>query len=443
MRLKRTIFYTNYNFKAQHMAEVIRMPKMSDTMVEGVISSWLKKVGDKVKSGDILAEVETDKATMELEAYEEGTLLYVGVAEKQSVPVNGIMAIIGEPNEDIAALLSQVDAEKTTPDIATTPDAATSTEEKAQASPKPSPTTSINTAVDSPSHAAVTADKRIAASPLAKKMAQEKGYDLSNIVGTGEGGRITKRDIEHKATQMPAVTQPYMASLSALEENYQLLPASPMRQTIAKRLTASATTIPHFYLTSAINMDAVVEARTKLTDYAEVKVTFNDIIIKALAAAIRKHPTINTAWVDNTIRLNHHIHLGVAMAIENGLIVPVIRFADHQSIAQIAVAVKDLAQRAKDNQLQPKDLEGCTFTISNLGMFGIESFTAIINPPGACILAIGAIQQVPVIKDNVVVPAHVMKVTLSCDHRVVDGAVGAAFLKTLKELLEEPLKLLV
>ncbi len=422
------------------MAEVIRMPKMSDTMVEGVISSWVKKVGDTVKSGDILAEVETDKATMELEAYDEGTLLYVGVAEKQSVPVNGIMAIIGEPNEDIAALLSQVDAEKTTPDIVTTPDAATPTQEEAKASPTP---TSSNTAIASSTDTTVTTDKRIAASPLAKKMAREKGYDLSTITGTGEGGRITKRDIENKAAQMPAVTQSYVASLSALKEDYQVVPASPMRQTIAKRLTASATTIPHFYLTSTINMDAVVEARKKIIDYAAVKVTFNDIIIKALALAIRKHPTINTAWEDNTIRFNHHIHIGVAMAIENGLIVPVIRFADHQSIAQIAVGVKDLAQRAKDNQLQPTDLEGCTFTISNLGMLGVESFTAIINPPGACILAVGAIQQVPVIKDNSVVPAHVMKVTLSCDHRVVDGAVGAAFLQTLKELLEEPLKLLV
>lgn len=429
------------------MAEVIRMPKMSDTMVEGVISSWVKKVGDTVKSGDILAEVETDKATMELEAYDEGTLLYVGVAEKQSVPVNGIMAIIGEPNEDISGLLSQVDVQKNAPDIATTPDVATPIKEAVEAvkdAPIPSTLTSTNTAITtSTDTTTVTTDKRIAASPLAKKMAREKDYDLSTITGTGEGGRIIKRDIAHKAAQMPAVTQPYMASLSALEEAYQLVTASPMRQTITKRLTASATTIPHFYLTSTINMDAVLEARKKIIDYASVKVTFNDIIIKALALALRKHPTINTAWEDNTIRFNHHIHIGVAMAIENGLIVPVIRFADHRSIAQIAIGVKDLAQRAKDNQLQPKDLEGCTFTISNLGMLGVESFTAIINPPGACILAVGAIQQVPVIKDNAVVPAHVMKVTLSCDHRVVDGAVGAAFLQTLKELLEEPFKLLV
>jgi len=422
------------------MAEVIRMPKMSDTMVEGVISSWLKKVGDTVKSGDILAEVETDKATMELETYETGTLLYVGVAEKQSVPVNGIIAVIGQPNEDISALLAQAEisqptAAKTTTDVPKQPDVAKlTTNEEATLSVLPSSIAITDTLV--------TPNTRIVASPLAKKMAQEKGYDLSAIVGTGEGRRIIKRDIE-KSAQIAVVTQPHLAILSGLQEDYQLVSASAMRQAIAKRLTSSATTIPHFYLTSSIHMDAVVEARKKIADYVAVKITFNDIIIKALALAIRKHPTVNTAWLDNTIRFNHHIHIGVAMAIENGLIVPVIRFTDHQSISKIAEEVKDLALRAKTNQIKPTDLEGATFTISNLGMLGVESFTAIINPPGTCILAVGAIQQVPIIKANEVVPAYVMKVTLSCDHRVVDGAVGAAFLQTFKELLEEPLKLLV
>ncbi len=423
------------------MAEVIRMPKMSDTMVEGVISSWLKKVGDTVKSGDILAEVETDKATMELETYETGTLLYVGVAEKQSVPVNGIMAIIGQPNEDISALLAQAEilqpvAAKTTNDVPKQPDAAKlTTNQEVPLSVLPSSIAITDTLV--------TPNTRIVASPLAKKMAQEKGYDLSTIVGTGEGGRIIKRDIETRFLPILDAPHAFVSSLGALKEDYQLVPASQMRQTIAKRLTASATTIPHFYLTSSIQMDAVVEARKKLTDYASVKITFNDIVIKALALAIRKHPDINTAWLDNTIRFNRHIHIGVAMAIENGLIVPVIKFADHQSISKIAEEVKTLALRAKNNQIKPTDLEGATFTISNLGMLGVESFTAIINPPGACILAVGAIQQVPIVKANEVVPAHVMKVTLSCDHRVVDGAVGASFLQTFKELLEDPLKLLV
>lgn len=430
------------------MAEVIRMPKMSDTMVEGVISTWLKKVGDTVKSGDILAEVDTDKATMELETYENGTLLYIGVAEKQSVPVNGIMAIIGQPNEDIAALLAQVEVAKVAevPEVAKIPEATASTSIITPDTEKSTIDQQALPAASSPSHtstsAIVATDNRIIASPLAKKMAQEKGYELSAIVGTGEGGRIIKRDIENRS-DIPVVAKSHATSLPGLQEDYQLVAASPMRQTIAKRLTASATTIPHFYLTVSINMDAVVEARTKLIAYGSVKVTFNDIIIKALASAIRQHPAVNTAWIDNTIRFNNHIHIGVAMAIENGLIVPVIKFADHQSISQIAVEVKDLALRAKKNQLQPVNLEGATFTISNLGMLGIESFTAIINPPAACILAIGAINKMPIIKEGEVVPGHIMKVTLSCDHRVVDGAVGAAFLQTFKELIEEPLKLLL
>ena len=414
---------------------------MSDTMVEGVIATWLKKVGDLVKAGDILAEVETDKATMELEAYESGTLLYIGVPEKQAAPINGVIAIIGKANEDIAALLAQIqqEARPASTTTQTAPSHTTSAPLSAAATP---PTPTVLTIPTTSPLPALTGDQRIAASPLAKKMAQVQGYDLATITGTGEGGRIIKRDIAKIA-----LTQPGLAAVAvpaqAFQESYEMIPISQMRKTIGRRLIDSTTTAPHFYLTMAINMDKLVDARASLNTYASVKITFNDIIIKAVALAIRKHPAVNTAWLGDAIRYNHHIHIGVAMAIETGLVVPKIQFADHQSLSQIATAVKHLTQKAQNNQLQPADWEGSTFTISNLGMLGIESFTAIINPPAACILAVGAIQQVPVVQEEVIVPGHVMKVTLSCDHRTIDGAVGAAFLQTLKGLLEEPLRLLV
>jgi pyruvate dehydrogenase E2 component (dihydrolipoamide acetyltransferase) len=273
-------------------------------------------------------------------------------------------------------------------------------------------------------------------------MAQVHGYDLTIITGTGEGGRIIKRDIENLALTKPAMSHA-ITPTQGFHESYEQVPVSQMRKTIARRLTESTSTAPHFYLTMAINMDKLVAARASLNEYAPIKITFNDIIIKAVALAIHKHPAVNTAWLGDSIRYNHHVHIGVAMAIETGLVVPKIQFADHKSLSQIATEVKHLTQKAQNNQLQPADWEGSTFTISNLGMLGIESFTAMINPPAVCILAIGAIQQVPVVQEGIIVSGHVMKVTLSCDHRVVDGAVGAAFLQTLKELLEEPLKLLV
>lgn len=416
------------------MAEVIRMPKMSDTMVEGVIAAWLKKLGDTVQSGDILAEVETDKATMELESYESGTLLYVGVQEKQAVPINGVLAIIGKPNEDISALLveiqqesySQAATEPTTP-------AATST----------APATPMLQSVNPQPNISTNNNGRTLISPLAKKMAQAQGYDLNIIQGTGENGRIVKRDIENLVNRQSAANNLSTANYPVLEEAWEAVPVSQMRKTIARRLIDSKSAAPHFYLTISVNMDTLVAARTNLNQYAPVKITFNDIIIKAVAIAIRQHPQVNTAWLGDTIRYNKHIHIGVAMAVEAGLLVPTVKFADHKSLSQIAAEVKTLTQRAHNNQLQPSDWEGSTFTISNLGMLGIESFTAIVNPPAACILAVGAIQQVPIVKEGAIVPSHVMKATLSCDHRVVDGAVGAAFLKTLKELLEEPLRLLV
>lgn len=414
------------------MAEVIRMPKMSDTMVEGIIATWLKKVGDPVKAGEILAEVETDKATMELEAYDSGTLLYIGVPEKQAAPINGVIAIIGKAGEDISALLAQIQQEATP----TQPNPSSPIVNSASAMP------TTPTVPTTPQLPILAGDQRIAASPLAKKMAQLEGYDLTTIQGTGEGGRIIKRDIEN-VSLAKSTTNHIVTPIQGFQESYEQIPLSQMRKTIARRLTESAASTPHFYLTMSIPMDKLVAARSSLNAYAPVKITFNDLVIKAVALAIRKHPAVNTAWLGDAIRYNHHIHIGVAMAIEAGLVVPKVQFADHKSLAQIATEVKHLTQKAQSNHLQPADWEGSTFTISNLGMLGIESFTAIINPPAACILAIGAIQQVPVIQEEIIVPGYIMKVTLSCDHRVVDGAVGAAFLQTLKELLEEPLKLLV
>lgn len=416
------------------MAEVIRMPKMSDTMEEGVIAAWLKKEGDTVKAGDILAEVETDKATMELEAYEDGTLLYIGVKEQEAAPINGIIAIIGEAGENIAALLA-AEAQAPAPQQESAP------QEEAPAAP----IAAAPTAVQPASAAAQSPALGITASPLAKKMAQDKGYELAQIQGTGEGGRIIKRDIEGFAP----VTQPASAAPTIVlpavvgKERYEDIPVSAMRKTIAKRLTESKFSAPHFYLTVSVDMDQVVAARPSINEHAPVKISFNDIVIKAAAMALRQHPTVNASWLTDKIRYNQHIHIGVAVAIEDGLMVPVVRFADTKSLAHIATEVKSFSQQAANKQLTPKDTGGDTFSISNLGMKGIESFTAIVNPPASCNLAIGAIKQVPVVKDGAVVPGHVMKATLSCDHRVVDGIVGAAFLQTFKALLENPLKMLV
>jgi pyruvate dehydrogenase E2 component (dihydrolipoamide acetyltransferase) len=412
------------------MAEVIRMPKMSDTMEEGVIAAWLKQEGDTVKAGDILAEIETDKATMELEAYGDGTLLYIGVKEKEAVPINAVMAIIGEPGEDIAMLLEEASQSP-------------QQQEESQSETPPAAPTPTNAPISEPTHSLPTPN--ILASPLAKKMAQEKGHELANIQGTGDGGRIIKRDIEGVATTaqpkkvLPNITLPPVVG----EEAYEEVPISTVRTIIAKRLTESMLNAPHFYLTINVAMDEAVAARPSINEYAPIKISFNDIVIKAVAMAIRQHPAINVAWLQDKIRYNKHIHIGVAVAVEAGLVVPVLHFSDSKSLAHIAAEVKNLSQKAHSKQLRPKDLEGNTFTISNLGMLGIESFTAIINPPAACILAIGEIKQVPIVKNGAIVPGHAMKATLSCDHRVVDGAVGAAFLKTFKELLEDPRRMLV
>lgn len=415
------------------MAEVIRMPKMSDTMTEGVIAEWHKKEGDKVKPGDILADVETDKATMELENFEAGTLLYIGVKKGEAVPVNAIIAIVGKEGEDFKALI----ASESTP-----------AEAKSEAAPakEAAPAAKAETAVSAPVAApapvaASSDDDRLKASPLARKIAEDKGIDLRDLSGSGDGGRIVKRDLDNYTPAAAAASAPSFASVVG-EEKYTEMVVSQMRKTIARRLAESKFSAPHFYLTIDIDMDKAMAARTQINEVASAKVSFNDMVIKASALALRKHPKINSSWLDDKIRFNQHINIGVAMAVEEGLLVPVVRYADNKPLSQIASEVKVFAGKAKDKKLQPSDWEGNTFTISNLGMFGIEEFTAIINPPDACIMAVGAIRQEPVVKNGQVVPGNCMKVTLSCDHRVVDGASGAEFLQTFKQLLEEPVRML-
>ncbi len=434
-------------------ANVVRMPKMSDTMTEGTIATWLKKVGDKVKAGDVLAEVETDKATMELENYDDGTLLYIGANAGEAVAVDGVLAIIGEEGADVQALLnggsggaaapaaseSQVEESKTDQQL----------QNAAQATGQPA-------ATPSPAQHSTPPNGRLFVSPLARKMAEEKGIDLNAVKGSGENGRIVSRDIEGyqpRATAEIAVPVPApaaavaakapVAAPAASAADYDDVPVSQMRKVIAKRLAESKFTAPHFYLTMEIGMDNAMAARVKLNELSPVKLSFNDLVLKACAVALKQHPAINSSWLEDRIRFNKVINIGVAVAVPDGLLVPVVRNADQKGLSQIAREVKELADKAKNKKLQPAEWEGNTFTISNLGMFGIDEFTAIINPPDACILAVGGIKQTAVVRDGQLAVGHVMKVTLSCDHRVVDGATGAAFLQTVKALLEEPMRMLV
>ncbi|KAB2813803.1 pyruvate dehydrogenase complex dihydrolipoamide acetyltransferase [Phaeocystidibacter luteus] len=416
------------------MAVVINMPRLSDTMEEGVVAKWHVKVGDAINEGDLLAEIETDKATMDFEAFpgQEGKLLYIGVEEGQTAPVDDVLAILGDDNDDVDAILAEQkgggssDSKEEAKDNSAE-ESSTSTEESKSETPSPAPAASSN-------------GGRVKASPLAKKMAEEKGISLDQVQGSGEGGRIVKRDIDDFK---PSAAASSGSAPVAGQESYTDIPVTQMRKTIARRLAESKFTAPHFYLTLEIDMDNAVATRKRINDRGDVKISFNDMVIKAVAASLKKHPAVNSAWMGDKIRQNDHVHIGVAVAVEDGLLVPVVRHADMKGMVQISSEVRELAGKAKDKKLQPSEWEGNTFTISNLGMFGIEEFTAIINPPDSCIMAVGGIRQVPVVKDGQVVPGNVMKVTMSCDHRVVDGATGAAFLQTFKQMMEEPVTMLL
>ena len=429
-------------------ASVIRMPLMSDTMEEGVIAAWQKKVGDKVSAGDILAEVETDKATMELEAYEDGYLLYVGANAGESVKVDGVLAVIGEKGADFETLLK---AEKTVG----APKA-----EKKEATPAPAPVAAsaapAAVAVPAPSEHKVetSSNGRLKASPLAKMLAAEKGIDISQVSGTGTGGRIIKKDVENFTPSAQPASAPAASGAAAQAPSFQLpavvgeersedIQLSQMRKAIARRLSESKSTAPHFYITMEINMDKAIEARKSMNEISPVKISFNDMVIKAVAAALRQNPDVNVSWQGDKMVKHHHIHIGVAVAIPDGLIVPVVKFADSKTLSHISAEVKELGAKAKNKQLQPEEFSGNTFTISNLGMYGVEEFTAIINPPDACILAVGGIKETVIVKNGQMQVGNVMKVTLSSDHRAVDGAIGAAFLQTLKGLLEDPVRILI
>lgn len=430
------------------LEEVVLMPRLSDTMTEGVIAAWHKNIGDDVKKGEVLAEIETDKATMELESYKDGKLLFQGAKAGEKIQVNDLLCIIGKEGFDVAAVVAALKGGGT---VAAAPQAAAPA---APAAVQPQAASAAPAPV-----AEVVNEGRILASPLAKKIAEDKGIDLKYVKGSGDNGRIIKNDIDSfvpaakpaaapapvaaATAPAPAASKPAVAAAPAGTVSFEEVPVSQMRKTIARRLSESLFTAPHFYLTMAIDMDACVAARGKLNEVSKVKISFNDLVLKATAVALKQHPKVNSSWLGDKIRINHHVNIGVAVAVDEGLLVPVVRFADTKSLSQIAAEVKDFAQKAKDKKLQPSDWEGSTFTISNLGMYGIEQFTAIINPPDACILAIGGISNEPVVKNGQVVPGNVMRVTLSCDHRVVDGATGSAFLLTLKSLLEEPLRMMI
>ncbi len=412
------------------MAEIVRMPKLSDTMVEGVVAEWHKSIGDAVSSGDLLAEIETDKATMEFESFYDGVLLHIGVDKGATAPVNDILAIIGEKDEDVKKILAE--------EVANIPEEVSESskeEVKAESKPELKNPEPISTKVEiaakiTPTFSDSSTNEIVKASPLAKKLAEDRGININQIKGSGEGGRIIKRDIDN-----------YQGSSTSFigVETYTEEPVSQMRKIIAQRLGESKFSAPHFYLTIEVDMDNAISARNSINSaIAPQKISFNDMVVKASAAALKKHPKVNSSWLGDKIRYNSHVHIGVAVAVDEGLLVPVVRFADGKSLTQIGTEVKDFAGKARDKKLQPEDWEGNTFTISNLGMFGIEEFTAIINPPDACILAIGGIVQKPVVKNNQVVIGNTMKVTLSCDHRVVDGVVGSSFLQTFKNYLENP-----
>jgi pyruvate dehydrogenase E2 component (dihydrolipoamide acetyltransferase) len=429
------------------MEEVVLMPRLSDTMTEGVIAAWHKNVGDKVKKGDILAEIETDKATMELESYKNGTLLYQGAAKGEKIQVNDLLCIIGEKGKvDVDAVVA---AAKGGAGQQSTSDSQQQVAESSKASSEP--------LTEKEEEASSSTNGRMKASPLAKKLAKEKGIDLKSVHGSGDGGRIVKADVDSfspavSSSQQPAASskqsasspqQPIAKFTPTTEEKFVDTPNSQMRKTIARRLGESMFAAPHFYLTMEINMDNAMSARAQMNEFSPVKISFQDMMIKACAMALRQHPAVNSSWMGDFIRTYQHIHIGSAVAVPEGLIVPVIKFADQKTFSQIAAEAKELYGKAKDKKLQPHEFSGNTFTISNLGMMDIEEFTAIINPPDSCILAVGKIKEIVVKKGEGFGVTNVMKVTMSCDHRSVDGAVGAAFLQTVKKFMENPIGMLV
>lgn len=417
--------------------EVVRMPKLSDTMTEGVLAKWHKKVGDKVKSGELLADIETDKATMEFESFQDGVLIYQGIEEGKGAPVDSIIAILGKGGEDVKAILGSVGNQS----IAASPQTAGGNEFKGSEASSAIEKSGTTVVIDVPN---TSSDARIKASPLAKALAKEKGIDLSKVTGTAENGRITKADIEnYKPSATSGASKSSASAVVAGTEGYSDEPASQMRKAIARRLLESTTTTPVFYLNIEVDMENAIAARNAINAIPDTKISFNDMVIKACAAALRKHPKVNTSWLGDKVRTYSHIHIGMAVAVEEGLVVPVIRFTDQKSFSQISSEAKELAKKAKDKKLQPAEMDGNTFTVSNLGMFGIESFTSIINIPASCILSVGAIRQVPVVKNGAVVPGNTMMLSLACDHRTVDGATGAAFLQTLKTFIENPVTMLV
>ena len=406
------------------MAEVINMPRLSDTMEEGTLAKWFKKVGDTVKEGEILAEIETDKATMEFESFYDGVLLHIGIDEGSTAPVDSIIAIIGSKGEDISKIINN-----DTPAVKEEPTPVV----------KEEPTPVVKEEVKADSTISISND-RILISPLAKKLANEKGIDISAIKGSGDNGRIIKRDIDSfKPSNYSQFTQPR----PHLKESSYETQNSTMRKAIAKRLADSKFSAPHYYLNIELEMDNIISFRKQFIQTQNIKISFNDIIAKAVSLSLAKHPKVNSRWYDDKIIYNEHVHLGVAVAVDDGLIVPVVKFSNSKDLPQINSEIKDFAERAKNKKLTPAEIEGSTFTISNLGMFGIESFTSIINQPNSAILSIGAIVQKPIVKNNEVVVGNTMKLTLACDHRTVDGATGSLFLKTLKEYIENPVSILI
>ena len=419
---------------------VVTMPRLSDTMEEGTVASWLKNVGDFVEEGEILAEIETDKATMEFESFNEGTLLHIGLAVGESAKVDDLLAIIGPEGTDVSNLAQNFSSNAPT-EINVVEEKSSETSQTV-ATPE-TPKQEVETPKVETSAPIISNPSRLYISPLAKKIAEEKGIPLNQLEGTGENGRIIKRDVENFSPAPATVTSAVTKFVASGQEDSDEISHSQMRKVIAKRLGESKFSAPHYYLAVEFDMDNAIAFRKQYNSIPDTKISFNDIVVKACALALRQHPQVNSQWFEDRMKLNNHVHIGVAVAVEDGLVVPVVKFANEQTLPQIGAAVKDFAGRARNKKLTPQEMEGSTFTISNLGMFGIESFTSIINQPNSAILSVGTIVQKPVVRDDQIVVGNTMKLTLACDHRTVDGATGAAFLQTLKGFIENPLTMLV